>query len=140
MGVELQVASLILGLGAAQQQRKAAELEAQAYAEQKEMAEIEAGQQENARNRQLRIQLASLATSMSGQGVAISTSGSMGALASDEIRIAGSDVEAIRLMGQSNKRRYALSEASAKTSAKAATIGGFTKAAGIGYDIYKGVG
>ena len=68
MGMGLQVAGVFMGLMAAQQARKAAEMEARAYEEQKDLAEIQSGQQEIERNRKLRMQLAALSTSMAGQG------------------------------------------------------------------------
>lgn len=140
MGVQMQIASLFMGFMAAQQARKAHELEAQSYREQADMAKIEAGQKEIERNRKLRIQLAALGTSMSAQGVALGTSQSVSALATDETRIAKQDVDTIRLMGQSERRKFALSAAGSDAAASAATMGGFAKTLGGLYSIDKGVG
>ena len=99
MGVELQVASLVLGLAGANQAKKAYELEAQSYQEQKDLSAIESMQNERDRIKILRQQLASLGTSMSSQGVALGTSASTLALEKDEINIANRDIDAIKLMG-----------------------------------------
>ena len=98
MGMGLQVVGIIAGLAAAQQQRKAYELEAQSYKEQADLAKIQAGQQEIERNRKLRIQLAALGTAMSSQGVALGTSPSVLALETDEIQVAKNDIASIRLL------------------------------------------
>ena len=139
MGVELQVASLVLGLAGANQAKKAYELEAQSYQEQKDLSEIQSGQQERDRLRMLRMQLASLGTSMSSQGVALGTSASTLALEKDEINIANRDIDAIKLMGMSNQRRFSLSARGSKMAAKGAIIAGFSKATSSIYDIKTGV-
>lgn len=139
MGVELQVASLVLGLAGANQAKKAYELEAQSYQEQKDLSEIQSGQQERDRLRMLRMQLASLGTSMSSQGVALGTSASTLALEKDEINIANRDIDAIKLMGMSNQRRFSLSSRGSKMAAKGAMIAGFSKATSSIYDIKTGV-
>jgi len=140
MGMGLQVVGIIAGLAAAQQQRKAYELEAQSYKEQADLAKIQAGQQEIERNRKLRMQLAALSTSMSGQGTSLGTSASTEALRRDEEALAKADVNSIRLMGQVERRKYSLSAASSRASGQAATISGFSKAMGGIYDIQTGVG
>jgi len=140
MGMGLQVAGVFMGLMAAQQARKAAEMEARAYEEQKDLAEIQSGQQEIERNRKLRMQLAALSTSMSGQGTSLGTSASTEALRRDEEALAKADVNSIRLMGQVERRKYSLSAASSRASGQAATISGFSKAMGGIYDIQTGVG
>ena len=130
MGMGLQVVGIIAGLAAAQQQRKAYELEAQSYKEQADLAKIQAGQQEIERNRKLRIQLAALGTSPS-----------VLALETDEIQVAKNDIASIRLMGMSTRRKFELSAAGSKAGASAATMGGFAKAAGGVYStFYKPVG
>jgi hypothetical protein len=139
MGVELQVASLVLGLAGANQAKKAYELEAQSYQEQKDLSEIQSGQQERDRLKMLRMQLASLGTSMSSQGVALGTSASTLALEKDEINIANRDIDAIKLMGMSNQRRFSLSARGSKMAAKGAMISGFSKATSSIYDIKTGV-
>lgn len=138
MGMGMQIAGVFLGLMAAQQARKAAEMEAQAYEEQKDLAEIQSGQQEIERNRKLRMQLASLSASMANQGTALGTSASTEALRLDEEKMALADVSSIRLMGQVERRKYSLSAASSRASGQAATISGFAKAAGSIYDIKTG--
>ena len=141
MGMGLQVVGIIAGLAAAQQQRKAYELEAQSYKEQADLSKIQAGQQEAERNRKLRIQLAALGTAMSSQGVALGTSPSVLALETDEIQVAKNDIASIRLMGMSTRRKFELSAAGSKAGASAATMGGFAKAAGGVYStFYKPVG
>lgn len=139
MGVEMQVASVALGLIAAKQQKKAYEMEAQAYEEQAEASRIQSAQQENERNSQLRRQLAALGTSMSAQGVALGTSASVGALADDEVRIAKNDISSIKFMGMSTRRKYGLSAASSRASGRAAVLGGFAKSASSAYSIGQGV-
>ena len=136
----MQIASAFIGIMAAQAQRKAYQMEAAAYREQAEMSKIEAAQKENERNRKLRLQLASLGTSMSAQGVALGTSPSVLALADDEERIAASDIASIRLMGQSQRRRYELSASGSEAAGSAAMLGGFMKSAGTFYSANKGVG
>lgn len=140
MGVEMAVASAVLGLAGARQQKAAADMEAQSYREQAEMASIQARQQEEERNTQLRKQLASLGTSMSAQGVALGTSASVGAIEKSEIDIAKKDISSIKLMGMSNRRKYEISASSSKAKGKAIMLGATAKALGTGYDIYKGEG
>ena len=140
MGMQLQIAGAFLGLMAAQQQRKAYQMEAAAYREQAEMTKIEAAQKENERNRKLRLQLASLGTSMSAQGVALGTSPSVLALADDEEKIAAADISSIRLMGMSQRRRYELSASGSEAAGSAAMMGGFIKSATGIYSATKGVG
>ena len=135
MGVELQVASLLLGLGAAKQQRDAAELEARSYEEQAKMAEISSRQEEEERRTQLRKQLASLSSSMSAQGVALGTSASTSALKQNEIALANKDISSIKLMGMSNRRKYELSAAGSRAEKKAITLGAMGSAASGAYDI-----
>ena len=127
--VALQAAGLFVGLQAAKAQAKAYEAQAQAYEEQKEMAKIEASQQEADRRDMLRRQLASLGTNMSSQGVALGTSPSVLALAEDEKKLAKNDIANIKLMGLSNRRKYALSASGARAGASATWIGGFVKTA-----------
>ena len=129
MGVGLQVASLFVGLQAAQMQKQAYEAQAAAYEEQKEMAKIEAAQQESSRRDVLRRQLASLGTSMSSQGVALGTSPSVLALADDEKKLAKQDIANIRLMGMSNRRKYELSASGARAAGSSAQMSGFAKTA-----------
>lgn len=138
MGVQMQIAGLFMGLMAAQQARKAAEIEAQAYEEQKDLAEIQSGQQEIERNKKLRMQLAALSTSMAGQGTSLGTSASTEALRVDEERTALSDVSAIKLMGQVERRKFTLSAASSRAKGQAATMSGFAKTVGGLYDIQTG--
>jgi hypothetical protein len=134
----MQIAGLFMGLMAAQQARKAAEIEAQAYEEQKDLAEIQSGQQEIERNKKLRMQLAALSTSMSGQGISLGTSSSTEALRVDEERTALADVSAIKLMGQVERRKFSLSAASSRAKGQAATMSGFAKTAGGIYGIQTG--
>lgn len=139
MGMGLQVASIGLKLYGASQERKAYELEAQSYEEQKDLAAIQSSQQERDRLRMLRTQLASLGTAMGAQGVALGTSPSTLALEKDEIKIANRDIDRIRLMGMSNQRKFGLSARGSRLAAKGAIIGGFSKSVGGIYDIYSGV-
>jgi len=137
-GIALQAVGVGLGLMAMQQQRKSYEMEAASYREQAEMNKIEALQQENERNRQLRIQLAALGTSMSAQGVALGTSASVSAIEEDEKQLARSDIESIRLMGMSQRRRYGLSAAGSRAAGRGALYGGLASAAGGIYNIKSG--
>lgn len=129
VGVGLQAAGLLVGLQAARMQKSAFEAEARSYEESKEMAKIEASQQEAERRRQLRMQLASLSTSMSSQGVALGTSPSVLALKEDEERIAQRDISNIKLMGLSNRRKYEISATGARIGGRAAEVAGFAKTA-----------
>ncbi len=131
----MQIASAAVGLLAARQQKAVHEMEASAYQEQATMAKIQAGQQETERNRKLRMQLASLGTSMSAQGVAIGTSASTSALIRDEKDIAAADISSIRLMGMSNRRKYELSGAGSKAAGKATTLKALGSAATSAYEI-----
>ena len=135
----MQIASMALGLMAAQRQRSAYEMEARAYEEEAKMAEIQAKQQENERNRRLSMQLASLGTSMSAQGVEIGSSASVLALQEDEIKVAKNDIASIKLMGMSKRRQYGLSASGAKAAGKAVVLGSFAKTASGIYDIQQGV-
>lgn len=137
-GVALQAAGLFVGLQAAKAQAQAYEAQAQAYEEQKEMAKIESSQMEAERRNLLRRQLASLGTSMSSQGVALGTSPSVLALAEDEKKLAKNDIANIKLMGLSNRRKYALSAAGARAGAQATRIGAFAKTATGTATIIKG--
>ena len=139
MGVEMQIASVALGLLAAKQSKEAYRMEADAYREQANMATMQADQQEAERNQQLRRQLASLGVSMSAQGVALGTSASVSALRNDEVKMAKKDISNIKLMGMSNRRKYEISAASSEAAGKAATLGGFAKTATGVYSINKGV-
>lgn len=136
--VALQAAGLGLTFMSMQQQRKSYEMEAASYREQAEMNKIEALQQENERNAQLRRQLAALGTSMSAQGVALGTSASVSAIEEDERQLAKSDIASIRLMGQSQRRKYGLSAAGARAGSRAAFYSGATQIAGGIYDIKYG--
>tara|TARA_R100001510_G_scaffold57705_1_gene67019 strand:- start:905 stop:1348 length:444 start_codon:yes stop_codon:yes gene_type:complete len=140
MGMNMQIAGLFLNVMAMSQQRRAAEMQARAYEEQGKLAEIQAGQQEIERNRRLRMQLASLDTTMAGRGVAIGTSSSTEALAVDEERMALADISAIKLMGMSERRKYQLSASSSRAKGQAATISAFAKMGGSIYDTQVGPG
>lgn len=140
MGVQMQVASVALGLLASQRQAKAADMEATAYKEQAEMASLQADQQEIERTRLLRRQLASLGSSMASQGISLGTSASVTALRDDEERMARQDINSIKLMGMANRRKYQLSAAGAKEKGKAIRLGGFAKTAAGIYDIQTGGG
>ena len=95
-------------------------MEAKAYEEQADMAKIQARQQEEERERNLRQQLASLGTSMSAQGVVLDrTQGSVGALQKNEIDIAKKDISSIKLMGMANRRKFGISAASSRAAGKA---------------------
>lgn len=140
MGVYAQVAGLVVGLAGARQQKAVADMEAQAYREQAEIASIQARQQEEERRTQLRKQLASLGTSMSAQGISLGTSASVSAIRRSEIDIANKDISSIKLMGMSNRRKYEISAAGSKASGKAAMTLGVGKALGQAYEINQGVG
>lgn len=139
MAVGLQAVSVGLGFMGAVQAKKAYELEKQSYQEQKDLAAIQSSQQERDRLKMLRMQLASLGTSMSAQGVALGTSASTSALERDEIDIANRDIDGIRLMGMSNQRKFSLSARGSSLAAKGAIISGFSKTASGIYDIKTGV-
>jgi len=138
MGVEMQLAGAVLGLMSAQRQAKAYKMEAAAYRDNANMAKIQAAQQEDQRQAQLRRQLAALGTSMSAQGIALGTSPSVTALRRDELRIAKNDIASIRLMGMSNRRRYEISASGKDLAAGATTIGGMGGFAKTMYTIDQG--
>ena len=130
MGVYAMVAGAGLGLLAAKQEKDAYEIEATSYEEQGKMAQMQAKQQEEERERGLRQQLASLGTSMSAQGVVLDrTQGSVGALQKNEVTLAKNDVSSIRLMGMANRRKYGLGAAGARAAGKAAMTRGVAQAA-----------
>jgi len=83
------------------------------------MASIQAKQQEEERNTQLRKQLASLGTSMSAQGVALGTSVSVANLANEEVKMAKKDISSIKLMGMSTRRKFDIGAAGARAAGKA---------------------
>tara|TARA_B100001287_G_scaffold276314_1_gene286704 strand:+ start:1863 stop:2297 length:435 start_codon:yes stop_codon:yes gene_type:complete len=140
MGVQMQIASVFLGLAAANKAAGAAKMEEQAYKEQAEMASIQADQQALERDTQLRKQLASLGSSMASQGVALGTSQTITALRNDEERLAKKDINAIKLMGMSNRRKYELSASGAREKGKAIRLGAYAKTAASIYDIQTGGG
>lgn len=119
MGVEMQVIGALVGLAGARQAKAASEMEATAYEEQAKMADIQARQQEEERNTLLRKQLASLGTSMSAQGIALGTSQSVSALAGAEKALAKKDIDSIKLMGMSNRRKFEISAAGSRAAGKA---------------------
>lgn len=119
MGVEMQIVGALVGLAGARQAKAASEMEARAYEEQAKMADIQARQQEEERNTLLRKQLASLGTSMSAQGIALGTSQSVSALAGEEKRLAKKDIDSIKLMGMSNRRKFQISAAGSRAAGKA---------------------
>lgn len=129
MGVYAQVAGAVIGLAGARQEKAVYEMEAKSYEEQGKMAQMQARQQEEERERNLRQQLASLGTSMSAQGIVLDrTQGSVGALQKNEIDIAKKDVSAIKLMGMSNRRKYDISAKSSREAGQAAMIRGVGQA------------
>jgi len=130
MGVYAQVAGAVIGLAAARQEKAAYEMEARSYEEQADTASIQSRQQEEERRRQLRMQLASLGTAMSSQGVAINPrQGSMGAIRKSEIDIAKKDINSIKLMGLSNRRKYQISAASSRAAGKASMTKAYAQTA-----------
>jgi len=130
MGVYAQVAGVVMSLAAARQEKAVYEMEARSYEEQAETSAIQSRQEEEERRRQLRMQLASLGTSMSSQGVAIDPrQGSMGAIRKSEMDIAKKDIGSIKLMGMSNRRKYKISAASSRAAGKAAVTSSYAQAA-----------
>ena len=140
MGVQMQIASLALGVMAAQRQRSAYEMEAQAYEEEAKMAEIQAKQEENERTNLLQRQLASLSASMAAQGVSVDEQGSVGALTENERNLALADISSIRLMGSSKTRKYSLSAAGSRAAGQGVVLGSMAKTATGIYDIQTGGG
>ena len=138
VGVGLQAAGAVAGLYAAKMQRDAYEAEAKSAEENAKMAQIQASQQEVDRMRQLRMQLASLKTMNSAQGVALGTSGSTSALIDNEYKMASEDISSIKLMGQSNRRKYELSAESSRIGGKATMVSAVAGTAKAAYNIYKG--
>tara|TARA_B100000683_G_C12504906_1_gene558828 strand:+ start:402 stop:839 length:438 start_codon:yes stop_codon:yes gene_type:complete len=140
MGVQMQLAAVGLSVLGAVQARSAANMEAQAYKEQAELAKLKADQDEISRNNQLRYQLAALGTSMASQGVSLGTSASVSAISKREKELAAQDVSNIKLMGMSQRRNYQISAEGAKASGKAKFLGGLAQAGSMAYSIDKGVG
>lgn len=129
MGVYAQVAGAVIGLAGARQEKAVYEMEAKSYEEQGKMAQMQARQQEEERERNLRQQLASLGTSMSAQGVVLDrTQGSVGALQKNEIDIA-KDISSIKLMGMANRRKFGISAAASRAAGKAAMTKAFAQTA-----------
>ena len=129
MGLEMAIAGAVIGLASANKEKGIYEMEAKSYEEQGKMAQMQAKQQEEERERNLRQQLASLGTSMSAQGVVLDrTQGSVGALQKNEVNIAKKDVSAIKLMGMSNRRKYDISAKSSREAGQAAMIRGVGQA------------
>lgn len=130
MGVYAQVAGAVIGLAGARQEKAVYEMEAKSYEEQGKMAQMQARQQEEERERNLRQQLASLGTSMSAQGVVLDrTQGSVGALQKNEIDIAKKDISSIKLMGMANRRKFGISAAASRAAGKAAMTKAFAQTA-----------
>lgn len=139
VGVGLQAVGLVVGLAAARQQQAIANMEAQSYREQAEIASIQAKQDEEERNLRLRQQLASLGTTMAaGNIVAGPTSRTVYALGKGESELAKKDIANIRLMGFANRRKYEISAKASRAGGRAAMLGGLVGAAATGYDIYTG--
>lgn len=138
MGVQMQIAGAVLGLMAAKQQSDIAKMESDSYKEQAQMAMIKAKQDEAERNQQLRRQLASLGTSVTASGIAIGTSASFGAIAGSEKEIARKDINNIRLMGESTRRKYEIGASGKRAAGRAMMLSGLSKAAGAAYSIDKG--
>tara|TARA_Y100000114_G_scaffold147263_1_gene158853 strand:+ start:211 stop:630 length:420 start_codon:yes stop_codon:yes gene_type:complete len=130
----LTVASLGLTFMSMQAQRSAYEAEAQQAQEQAQMAKISAQQQEAERNRKLRQQLAALNVSMAAGGTSLGTSASTLNLAEQEEKLALADIQSIRLMGQSQRRKYGLQAAGAKAAKKGALYAGVGQMAGTTYN------
>jgi len=120
----MQIAGAVLGLMAAKKSADVYKMQAESYKQQAKMATIEADQKEVERIRVLNRQLSALGTSMSSQSIALGTSASVSALRKDEIKMAKSDVNSIRLMGLTNRRKYEISAAGSQASAKATMLGG----------------
>ena len=134
MGIEAAIiASTVVSAYSAIQQGKyakaAAESEERQYRENQRMAELEAIEDENARNRELFASEATNRTKFAQMtGADPYESSSFLALRDANQRTASRDVGAIRLMGASQSYRYGLGAYSSKMSGKAATIGGYAKA------------
>jgi len=149
MGVEAaivaSVASAGIGAYTAIQSGKyaaaAAEMERQQYEEQKRMAELQAIEDANARKRELlTTQSSNLALAAAKMGVDPNESASFLALKESNIAEAERDIGAIRLMGLSESRKYALSAYNARMSGKAARTASYGQAASSllgGYKDYK---
>jgi len=138
VGVGLQAAALGASLYAAKMQKDVYAAEAQAAEENAKMAEIQSNQEQIERMRMLRMQLASLKTLNSSQGVALGTSASTSALIDNEERMANADISALKLMGQSNRRKYQLTADSSRTAGRATMVSALAGTATGAYDIYKG--
>jgi len=109
--------------------KAAAESEERQYKENQRMAELEAIEDENARNRELFASEATNRTKFAQMtGADPYESNSFLALRDANQRTAGRDVGAIRLMGASQSYRYGLGAYSSKMSGKAAMIGAYGKA------------
>lgn len=129
----MSVGTQLLG---AKLQRDAYEDEAQANAEQADMAKIEADQQENVRRNDLLQIMSALNVSEAGRGLSVSSGGTGSALRENEKKFADADISSIKLMGLSKRRQYRLAGSSAKTSGQAAILSGVSSA-GSSYRRYK---
>lgn len=112
--------------GRAQEQQAAFE-RAQAE-DNRELAKLQAAQEETDRRKQLAAILAAQDAEAAAQGLGVGNYGSFAAGQKAERELAERDVESIRLMGQLRARQYGLQAQQSSAAGKAARTAGYLKA------------
>ena len=131
MGATMAVVSGVATLASVSQQRKAFQLQAAQFEEQKEMSKLQTGADVIAREQSLFYQLATLSASTAARGGVVSqTEGTQGAFVRGEKKLAANDIRNIKLMGFTQQRNFGLSAAQARASGKSALMSGLASATG----------
>lgn len=94
----------------------------------RELAKLQAAQEETDRRKQLAAILAAQDAEAAAQGLGVGNYGSFAAGQRAERELAERDVESIRLMGQLRARQYGLQAQQASMAGKAARTAGYLKA------------
>ncbi len=142
MGATMAVASAGVTLMAANQQRKAFQMQAAQYEEQREMSKLQTDADVLARQNSLFYQLSSLNAAQAGGNVSVGNFGDSGsAFRTNEKKLASNDIRNIKLMGYTQQRNFGLSAAMARSSAQSSMLSGIAGATGtIGGAVMKSPG
>ena len=131
MGATMAVASAGVTLMAANQQRKAFQMQAAQYEEQREMSKLQTDADVLARQNSLFYQLSSLNAAQAGGNVSVGNFGDSGsAFRTNEKKLASNDIRNIKLMGYTQQRNFGLSAAMARSSAQSSMRSGIAGATG----------
>lgn len=131
MGATAAIVSAGVALAAANQQRKAYQMESAQLGEQKELAKLQSSADAIARDQNLFYQLASLNASTAGSGGVVGNYGdSSDAFGTNERKLAANDIRNIKIMGYSTQRQFGLSQAMARSGGQSAMLTGLAKAGG----------